>query len=157
MATAKAAGAGVAGATNLGGRKPVRSCGVITCPRWDPPGTSDAAIALGIPAQSMRLQAVPHVGRVHHAPGAAWPAPRHGPRVAAPCGAICELGRAADRTRAPARPYPPPTGLGCQSLIAGNFAMRSLQPAEWNFVIALALLAVLAFAVVLMLPDFTGR
>jgi hypothetical protein len=37
---------------------------------------------------------VPHAGRVHHAPGAASPAhaPRHGPRVAAPCGAICELG-----------------------------------------------------------------
>jgi hypothetical protein len=35
--------------------------------------------------------------------------------------------------------------------------MRSLQPAEWNFVIALALLTVLAIAVVLMLPDFTGR
>jgi hypothetical protein len=35
--------------------------------------------------------------------------------------------------------------------------VRSLQPAEWNFVIALALLAVLAIVVVLMLPDFTGR
>jgi hypothetical protein len=29
---------------NLGGRKPVRSCGVTTCPRWDPPGTSDVAL-----------------------------------------------------------------------------------------------------------------
>ena len=38
MATAMVAGAGVAGATNLGGRKPFRSCGgaVITRPRWGP-------------------------------------------------------------------------------------------------------------------------
>jgi hypothetical protein len=59
-------------------------------------------------------------------------------RDSRPCGSAASLAMVAKTTR-------------------GNFAMRSLQPVEWNFVIAVALLAVLAIAVVLMLPDFTGR
>jgi hypothetical protein len=78
---------------------------------------------------------------------------REFPRPAAQSRSLVEPPTAPAR----ARPHPSPTGLGCQSLITGEFSMRSLQPAEWNFVIALALLAVLAIVVVLMLPDFTGR